>query len=131
MENHNQTKKQSANQQLTRPGLTLGQKAADKLTEVAGSWGFIIGLFVLLCVWMLINVYAWSKVWDPYPFILLNLVLSCLAAIQAPVILMSQNREAERDRMKNERDFAVNRKAEREVEKIQEELEEIKRLLKK
>ena len=73
--------------------------------------------------------YRAGKPFDPYPFILLNLVLSCLAAIQAPVILMSQNRQAERDRIKAERDYMVNRKAEREVENIQRELDEIKRLI--
>jgi uncharacterized membrane protein len=67
---------------------------------------------------MLVNVYAWINTWDPYPFILLNLVLSCLAAIQAPVILMSQNRAAQRDRLRAEYDYSVNRKAEREIQKI-------------
>ena len=67
---------------------------------------------------MLVNVYAWVNAWDPYPFILLNLVLSCLAAIQAPVILMSQNRQTQKDRTKMEYDYRVNRKAEKNIEKI-------------
>ncbi len=108
---------------------TLGQKAADKITKWAGSWGFIGGFFIFLIIWMLINLYAIITVWDPYPFILLNLCLSCLAAIQAPVILMSQNRAADRDRAKAERDYAINRKSEREVELIKKDLDHIKKKL--
>ena len=114
-----------------RQKLTFGQRASDKLTIVAGSWSFIIGLLVVLAIWVAINFYGWVKAWDPYPFILLNLILSCLAAIQAPIILMSQNRQAERDRIKFERDFAVNTKAEKEIENIQLDLDEIKKILKK
>ncbi len=110
--------------------LTLGQRAADRIARWGGSWYFISGFSVFLVIWMAINFYT-LLVWDEYPFILLNLVLSCLAAIQAPIILMSQNRAAERDRMKSERDFAVNRKAEREIEDMQEDLEQIKRMLNK
>jgi uncharacterized membrane protein len=108
---------------------TLGQKAADKITKWAGSWHFIGSFFVLLFIWMAINLYAIITVWDPYPFILLNLVLSCLAAIQAPIILMSQNRSADRDRAKAERDYAINRKSEREVELIKKDLDYIKKKL--
>ena len=79
---------------------------------------------------MFLNVMAWINHWDPYPFILLNLVLSCLAAMQAPVILMSQNRTTERDRARAEYDYQVNRKAEREIEQIQKTLEIIKRKMK-
>jgi len=118
-----------------KEGLTLGQRASDRLTSTMGSWIFIIMFLVFLVIWMLINAYflinyTIGKPFDPYPFILLNLVLSCLAAIQAPVILMSQNRQAERDRAKAERDYMVNRKAEREVENIQRDLDEIKKLIK-
>jgi len=109
--------------------LTFGQRAADKLAIVAGSWSFIIGLLTLLGVWVAVNFYGWIKAWDPYPFILLNLFLSCLAAIQAPVILMSQNRQAERDRIKLERDHVVNAKAEKEIENIQLDLDDIKKIL--
>ncbi len=106
---------------------TFGQKSADRLTKVAGSWFFIISLFVFLAIWMGINgffliQYERGNPFDPYPFILLNLVLSCLAAIQAPIILMSQNRQTQRDRVKTEYDFKINKKAE-------EEIRDIKRLL--
>lgn len=97
---------------------TTGQKAADMLTKWAGSWTFIIFFLIVVIVWMAANVYAWLNQWDPYPFILLNLVLSCLAAIQAPVILMSQNRQAQLDRIKADYDFRINRKAEQEIREI-------------
>lgn len=102
---------------------TTGQKAADALTKWAGSWAFIISFGIFLVIWMLINGYLLiqykiGKPWDPYPFILLNLVLSCIAAIQAPIILMSQNRQAEKDRLKAQYDYAVNRKAEKEIREI-------------
>ncbi len=109
---------------------TLGQKAADWTTKWVGSWTFILALFVFMATWMSMNVYFLSTGrWDPYPFILLNFVLSCLAAIQAPIILMSQNRQSQMDRLKAERDFAVNRKSEKEVENMQQDLDEIKRLI--
>ena len=114
-----------------RHKLTLGQKAADNLTVWGGSWQFIIGLIIVLLIWAALNVYLVVQMrWDPYPFILLNLFLSTLAALQAPVILMSQNRTTERDRLKAERDYAVNRKAEREIENMQADLDEIKFLVK-
>lgn len=115
---------------LKRGQLTFGQKASDTLTRFAGSWTFIILVLIYLAIWIILNVIAWIYKWDPYPFILLNLVLSCLAAIQAPIILMSQNRSTERDRMRAEYDYQVNRKAEREIEQIQKTLETIKRKLK-
>jgi len=100
--------------------LTIGQKAADFLTKWAGSWYFIIGFLIFLILWMAVNT-AWvifGKQWDAYPFILLNLVLSCLAAIQAPIILMSQNRAAQKDRLKAEYDYQVNKRAEKEIREI-------------
>lgn len=97
---------------------TFGQRASDMLTRYAGSWGFIFGFSVFLVLWMATNVYAWINTWDPYPFILLNLVLSCLAAIQAPIILMSQNRQGEKDRQKAEFDYRINRKTQKDVEEI-------------
>ncbi len=110
--------------------LSLGQKAADKITSFGGSWIFI-GIFALVVItWIGVN--AWLLVerpFDPYPFILLNLTLSTLAAIQAPVILMSQKREEERDRIDAKYDHAINRKAEREIQVIYKELREIKQLL--
>jgi uncharacterized membrane protein len=107
---------------------TLGMKAADKITKWGGSWVFITSFMVFVFIWMGINLYS-VFIWDVYPFILLNLVLSCLAAIQAPVILMSQNRASDRDRIKAERDYAVNRKAERELEFIKKDLDFIKKRL--
>jgi len=97
---------------------TFGQKAADGIAKWAGSWTFILGFLILLGLWMAANVYAWINTWDPYPFILLNLVLSCIAALQAPVILMSQNRQSQKDRVKAEYDYRVNRKAEKYIEEI-------------
>jgi uncharacterized membrane protein len=115
--------------QTTPRKYNLGMKASDTLTKWGGSWHFIGGFFLFLVIWMLVNLYMIANIWDPYPFILLNLVLSCLAAIQAPVILMSQNRAADRDRTKAERDYAINRKSEREVEQIKKDLEHIKKKL--
>jgi len=119
--------KKKSNNQTTQNNLTSGQKAADWITKWAGSWYFIILFFVFLIIWMAINT-SWiifGRTWDPYPFILLNLVLSCLAAIQAPIILMSQNRAAERDRQRAEYDYAVNRKAARDIEEVQKQLNRI------
>jgi len=106
---------------------TFGEKAADNLATYAGSWSFILGFFVFLILWVGANFYAWINTWDPYPFILLNLILSCLAAIQAPIILMSQNRQAKKDRLKTEYDYKVNRKAEREIEEVLKRLNRIER----
>ena len=103
--------------------LTLGQRSADALARMAGSWIFIFCFMVVLGFWMLLNSVAFIKSWDPYPFILLNLVLSCLAAIQAPVIMMSQNRQEEHDRLKSERDFEIDKKAEEEIEWLQHKLD--------
>ena len=102
---------------------SFGERAADNLSKWAGSWTFIILFFVFLGLWMGTNgifvlKYLGGEMLDPYPFILLNLCLSCLAAIQAPVILMSQNRQAQKDRMKMEYDYKVNRKAEKGIETI-------------
>ncbi len=110
---------------------TLGQKMADEIAKWAGSWEFIIAFGVILLLWIFINSYwiLFGRTWDPYPFILLNLILSCLAAIQAPVILMSQNRQSQKDRIKAQYDYAVNVKAEKEVREIKKELNEIKRMI--
>jgi uncharacterized membrane protein len=117
-------------------GLTVGQRSSDKLTKFAGSWKFIMIFAVFLILWILMNTYFFisytiGKPFDPYPFILLNLILSCLAAIQAPIILMSQNRQAERDRVIVKYDYQVNRKAEREIKEIQKSLYSIKLKLNK
>ncbi len=96
--------------------LTIGQRFADQVATFGGSWTFIILFAVLLGAWIAGNtIYVLSKPFDPYPFILLNLVLSCLAAIQAPIILMSQNRQAAKDRLRSEHDYRVNLKAELEI----------------
>ena len=117
-------KPRPANNVLTRQR-TPGERAADALSKWAGSWTFILSFLVFLGIWMTVNVYAWVDGWDPYPFILLNLVLSCVAALQAPVILMSQNRQMQKDRAKMEYDYKVNRRAERLVEQI---LKRVKRI---
>ena len=104
---------------------TFGQRAADSVTKVAGSWAFIISFLIFIALWVYVNIrfliqYNLGTPWDPYPFILLNLCLSCLAAIQAPVILMSQNRQTQRDRIKTEHDYQINKKAEEEIREIKE-----------
>lgn len=109
----------------------FGERAADSLTKHAGSWGFILGFIAFLILWMVANAYAWVNTWDPYPFILLNLVLSCVAALQAPIILMSQNRSAQKDRQRSEYDYAVNRKAEREINELKKIVSRIDRKLSK
>ena len=111
--------------------LSLGQRAADAVTKWAGSWTFILSLLAFMAVWMTINFLMVIYKWDPYPFILLNFVLSTLAALQAPVILMSQNRQTERDRINAKYDYQVNRKAEREIQDMQKDLEQIKIMTKK
>ena len=91
---------------------TVGQRAADGIARVAGNRGFIICFVLVLAVWMGINALFGAGAFDPYPFILLNLVLSCIAAIQAPLIMMSQNRQAEKDRIRAKNDYRVNLKNE-------------------
>ncbi|MBQ2140583.1 MAG: DUF1003 domain-containing protein, partial [Acidaminococcaceae bacterium] len=91
---------------------TLGQRAADTIAKFAGSWAFIFSFTGVLVLWMVVNVILAAKAFDPYPFILLNLVLSCVAAIQAPLIMMSQNRQEEKDRLRAENDYKVNLKTE-------------------
>lgn len=106
--------------------LTLGQKIADKVATFGGSWTFIISFFTLLSIWILIN--GWilaSKPFDPYPFILLNLILSCLAAIQAPIIMMSQNRQEQKDRQRSEHDYKINLKAELEIKLLGEKMDHL------
>ncbi len=102
---------------------TLGERVADRVAEVGGSWGFIGFFAVVLVVWMIGNSALLARPFDPYPYILLNLVLSCLAAVQAPIIMMSQNRQATVDRMHAENDYQVNVKSELEVLQIHEKLD--------
>jgi uncharacterized membrane protein len=108
---------------------TFGERMADRLTAGAGSWAFILGFLGFVAMWMALNVVAWTQHWDPYPFILLNLILSCIAAIQAPIILMSQNREEARDRIRAEADYEVNLKAEVLLEHLTEEVGSLKAML--
>lgn len=106
--------------------LSIGQRAADKIAEFGGSWKFIISFFVVLIAWIAMN--AWflgRQPFDPYPFILLNLILSCLAAIQAPIIMMSQNRVEQKDRMRSENDYKVNLKAELEIKLLHEKIDHL------
>lgn len=104
--------------------LTFGQRIADKIAEFGGSWTFIITFFSFLIIWMLINIIVLTQnPFDPYPFILLNLLLSCLAAIQAPIIMMSQNRREQKDRIRNEYEYKINLKAELEIKLLHEKLD--------
>ena len=106
-----------------KENLTFGQRAADKIAKFGGSWTFIISFFLVLTMWIAFNVYALhNKGFDPYPFILLNLILSCLASIQAPIIMMSQNRQEEKDRARAEWDLKINEKAEAEIREISKKL---------
>ena len=97
---------------------TLGQRAADTIAKFAGSWAFIFSFTGVLILWMVVNVVLASNAFDPYPFILLNLVLSCVAAIQAPLIMMSQNRQEEKDRRRAENDYKLNLKTEIMIEDL-------------
>ncbi len=104
--------------------LTPGQRVADRIAAFGGSWTFIIFFFLFLLLWMSINVFVlFKRPFDPYPFILLNLILSCLAAIQAPVIMMSQNRKEEKDRKRSQNDYKVNLKAELEIKLLHEKID--------
>jgi uncharacterized membrane protein len=117
---------------------SLGQRVADRVAALVGSWPFIIVQSVMLFGWIVLNVYlisylrahpgAW-KAWDPYPFILLNLVLSFQAAYTGPVVMMSQNRQSQKDRLMSESDFEINRKAEEEIEVIMKHLAHQDRLI--
>ena len=97
---------------------SFGQKAADGIEKFAGSWAFIFTFVGVLIAWMVINIILATNAFDPYPFILLNLVLSCVAAIQAPLIMMSQNRQEEKDRRRAENDYKVNLKTEIMIEDL-------------
>jgi len=105
---------------------TLGERVADIVADFGGRWAFIIAFFAILVVWMAFNVWvASSRIFDPYPFILLNLVLSCLAAIQAPIIMMSQKRQEAKDRLRSENDYRVNLKAELEIRHLHEKMDHL------
>ncbi|MDH5826950.1 DUF1003 domain-containing protein [Sphingobacterium faecium] len=106
--------------------LTTGQKLADKVAAFGGSWFFIITFFSFILIWMIINIIILSsRPFDPYPFILLNLILSCLAAIQAPIIMMSQNRQEQKDRIRGEHDYKINLKAELEIKLLSDKIDHL------
>lgn len=106
--------------------LTLGQRMADKIAEFGGSWVFIISFFLFILIWMGLNIWVFAtKPFDPYPFILLNLILSCLAAIQAPIIMMSQNRQEEKDRKRSIHDYKINLKAEMEIKILSDKIDHL------
>ena len=103
---------------------SFGDFLADKITEIAGSWPFIIGLVVFLLLWIILNIFILTNA-DPYPFILLNLLLSCIAALQAPIIMMSQNREAKKDRLRSSNDYKTDLKSELILEDLHNKMEQI------
>lgn len=106
--------------------LTVGQKLADSVARFGGSWIFIITFFSFILVWMIANIIVLSRQpFDPFPFILLNLLLSCLAAIQAPIIMMSQNRQEQKDRVRGEHDYKINLKAELEIKLLSEKIDHL------
>ncbi len=107
--------------------MTKGDRIADKVSEIAGSWGFILGFSTFLIAWMVVNTFILKgdNQIDPHPFILLNLLLSCLAALQAPVIMMSQNRQAAKDSLRNQNDYRTDLKSELILEELHDKMDEI------
>ncbi len=106
--------------------LSFGDRVSDKVAAFGGSWRFIIGFCVVLVIWIIVNtVVLVSRPFDPFPYILLNLVLSCIAAIQAPVIMMSQNRQEAKDRLRSEHDYQVNLKAEMEIRSLHAKMDQL------
>ncbi|MEY4852277.1 MAG: hypothetical protein RIS99_672 [Bacteroidota bacterium] len=106
--------------------LTLGEKMADGIAQFGGSWTFILFFFGSILFWILLNIFWYNNQgFDPYPYILLNLVLSCLASIQAPIIMMSQNRQEQKDRIRSEHDYQINLKAELEIQILSEKLDHL------
>ena len=120
---------------INRHNWSVGQKIADKLATFSGSWGFILFLIFFIIIWVIFNVYEILKMtgggtFDPYPFIFLNLVIGIVTATISPIILMAQNRAGQRDRIRAEYDYEINKKAEREIEEIKKQLDRIERKLK-
>ena len=111
--------------------ITFGQKAADAVARFAGSWAFIFSFIAVMVIWMVMNVLLEAKAFDAYPFILLNLVLSCIAAVQAPLIMMSQNRQEVKDRKRAENDYRVNLKSEFVIDALYKKLESVSEMQKK
>lgn len=116
----------SAEMEEDEQNLSYGQKLADKVANFGGSWTFIIFFMSFLVFWILLNIFWFANQgFDPYPFILLNLILSCIAAIQAPVIMMSQNRQEEKDRERAKKDYKINLKSELEIRELHEKLDHL------
>jgi uncharacterized membrane protein len=105
--------------------LSLGSKMADRIAKFAGSWRFILIFISCLLLWILVNILMLTSAYDPYPFILLNLILSCIAAVQAPVIMMSQNRQEEKDRLRSFNDYKTNLKSEIIVEDLHQKIDKL------
>ena len=104
--------------------ITRGQSISDHVAKFGGSWAFIISFFIVLFVWILFNTLTPVRdIFDPYPFILMHLILSCIAALQAPIIMMSQNRQEEKDRKRSENDYLVNMKAELEIQALNQKID--------
>ena len=123
-------KKEGVVNNIIREERTLGQRAADKFASFVGSWGFIGILVIFLSFWIIVNLYVLTgSNFDPYPFILLNLVLACITAIQVPIILMSQNRQEQKDRVRAEYDYRLDKKSEKNIEEILNRLNAIERKL--
>jgi uncharacterized membrane protein len=115
----------NVNEEFNRQ-LTFGERLSDRIAEFGGSWRFIIVFVVIMLLWVGANVAVWLwKPFDPYPFIMLNLVLSCLAALQAPIIMMSQNRQEDKDRFRAENDYLINLKAELEIRHLQQKVDHL------
>jgi uncharacterized membrane protein len=114
--------------EVAQDQLSMGQKIADGVAATMGSWNFIIVQSALLFLWVVLNLTAWIEHWDPYPFILLNLALSFQAAYAAPIIMMSQNRQADIDRKAAESDYRINIKAELEIESLHQKLDQIREM---
>lgn len=108
---------------LEESNMNFGDKVADKITEFAGSWGFIIGFTIFLIFWIILNGIILVHAVDPFPFILLNLVLSCIAALQAPIIMMSQNRQAKKDSLRNKNDYKTDLKTELIIEELHDKID--------
>jgi uncharacterized membrane protein len=105
---------------------TYGERIADNVADFGGSWTFIIWFFVIIIVWIAANVFLLlNKGFDPYPFILLNLILSCLASLQAPIIMMSQNRQEDKDRERAQKDYEINLRSEQEIRALNKKLDKI------
>lgn len=107
--------------------MSFGDKAADKVSEIAGSWGFVLGFMLFLIIWIIINTFILidEGAPDPFPYVLLNLVLSCIAAIQAPIIMMSQNRQAAKDSLRNQNDYRTDLKSELILESLHDHINEV------